>query len=186
MICAGFASLFPACRAYLEYRFAVIIKTSISRSLRLACGHRLCRHCSACWPVVCRGPLASQLFLRRIFAIVAAFLLAALPLLAIQSEEKFTVLGGPFDCILFMPGKSARSLRFWQRHDAAARARTSVGVYMFATPIDCAARTACGGRISDSRDLQLACNRVAVLVCGALLIALVIHFIAAMASAIQR
>ncbi len=55
---------------------------------------------------------------------------------------------------------------------------TSVGVYMFATQLIGGLGPHVVGRISDLRDLQLGLQiAVAVLVCGALLMLLVIHFI---------
>jgi hypothetical protein len=55
---------------------------------------------------------------------------------------------------------------------------TSIGVYMFATQLIGGLGPHVVGRISDSRDLQLGLQiAVAVLVFGALLMLLVIHFI---------
>jgi cyanate permease len=55
---------------------------------------------------------------------------------------------------------------------------TSVGVYMFVTQLVGAFGPQIIGRISDLRDLQLGLEIcVAVMVCGALLMLLVIHFI---------
>jgi hypothetical protein len=55
---------------------------------------------------------------------------------------------------------------------------TSVGVYMFATQLVGGISPTVVGKISDARDLQLGLQiAVAVMVCGALLMLLVIHFI---------
>jgi len=55
---------------------------------------------------------------------------------------------------------------------------TSIGVYMFATQLIGGLGPHVIGKISDMRDLQLGLQiAVAVMVCGALLMLLVIHFI---------
>ncbi len=130
----------------------------------------------------------------RIIAIVAAFLLAApCLLLAIQSEEKFTVLVGlsivqSEEKFTVLVGLSiAFFFMSWYHgpvtavlHDMMPRRAhaTSVGVYMFATQLIGGLGPHVVGRISDLRDLQLGLQiAVAVLVCGALLMLLVIHFI---------
>jgi len=115
----------------------------------------------------------------RIIAIVAAFLLAApCLLLAIQSEEKSTVLIGLAIAFFFMSwyhGPVTAVLHDMMPRRAHA---TSVGVYMFATQLLGGLGPHVVGRISDLRDLQLGLQiAVAVLVCGALLMLLVIHFI---------
>jgi predicted MFS family arabinose efflux permease len=115
----------------------------------------------------------------RIIAIVAAFLLAApCLLLAIQSEEKFTVLVGLSIAFFFMSwyhGPVTAVLHDMMPRRAHA---TSVGVYMFATQLLGGLGPHVVGRISDLHDLQLGLQiAVAVLVCGALLMLLVIHFI---------
>jgi predicted MFS family arabinose efflux permease len=115
----------------------------------------------------------------RIIAIVAAFLLAApCLLLAIQSEEKSTVLIGLSIAFFFMSwyhGPVTAVLHDMMPRRAHA---TSVGVYMFATQLLGGLGPHVVGRISDLHDLQLGLQiAVAVLVCGALLMLLVIHFI---------
>jgi predicted MFS family arabinose efflux permease len=115
----------------------------------------------------------------RIIAIVAAFLLAApFLLLAIQSEEKSTVLVGLAIAFFFMSwyhGPVTAVLHDMMPRRAHA---TSVGVYMFATQLIGGLGPQVIGRISDLRDLQVGLEiAVAVLVCGALLMLLVIHFI---------
>jgi MFS transporter, Spinster family, sphingosine-1-phosphate transporter len=115
----------------------------------------------------------------RIIAVAVAFLLAApFLLLAIQSEEKSTVLIGLSIAGFFMSwyhGPVTAVLHDMMPRRAHA---TSVGVYMFATQLVGGLGPHVVGRISDLHDLQLGLQiAVAVLVCGALLMLLVIHFI---------
>ena len=115
----------------------------------------------------------------RIMAVVAAFLLAApFLLLAIQSEEKSTVLIGLSVAFFFMSwyhGPVTAVLHDMMPRRAHA---TSVGIYMLATQLVGGLGPAVVGKISDLRDLQVGLQiSVAVLVCGALLMLLVIHFI---------
>ena len=115
----------------------------------------------------------------RIVAVAAAFLLAApFLLLAIQSEEKSTVLVGLFVAGFFMSwyhGPVTAVLHDMMPRRAHA---TSIGVYMFATQLIGGLGPHVIGKISDMRDLQLGLQiAVAVMVCGALLMLLVIHFI---------
>jgi len=115
----------------------------------------------------------------RIIAVVVAFLLAApFLLLAIQSEEKSTVLIGLSIAFFFMSwyhGPVTAVIHDMMPRRAHA---TSVGVYMFATQLIGGLGPNVIGKISDLRDLQLGLQiAVAVLVCGALLMLLVIHFI---------
>ena len=115
----------------------------------------------------------------RIMAIAGAFLLAApFLLLAIQAEEKSTVLIGLFLAGFFMSwyhGPVTAVLHDMMPRRAHA---TSVGVYMFATQLIGGLGPHVVGKISDLHDLQLGLQiAVAVMVCGALLMLLVIHFI---------
>jgi MFS transporter, Spinster family, sphingosine-1-phosphate transporter len=115
----------------------------------------------------------------RIIAIALAFLLAAPFLfLAIQSEEKLTVLIGLFVAGFFMSwyhGPVTAVIHDMMPRRAHA---TSVGVYMFATQLIGGLGPHVIGKISDLRDLQVGLQiAVAVMVCGALLMLLVIHFI---------
>jgi MFS family permease len=115
----------------------------------------------------------------RILAIAGAFLLAApFLLLAIQSEEKQVVLAGLFLAGFFMSwyhGPVTAVIHDMMPRRAHA---TSIGVYMFATQLFGGLGPQVIGKISDLRDLQLGLQiAVAVLVCGALLMLLVIHFI---------
>ncbi|HYL85115.1 MAG TPA: MFS transporter [Candidatus Angelobacter sp.] len=115
----------------------------------------------------------------RIAAVAAAFLLAApFLLLGIQSEEKSTVLLGLFVAGFFMSwyhGPVTAVLHDMMPRRAHA---TSIGVYMFATQLLGGLGPQIIGKISDLHDLQLGLQiAVAVMVCGALLMLLVIHFI---------
>jgi MFS family permease len=115
----------------------------------------------------------------RIIAVAAALLLAApFLLLAIQSEEKLTVLIGLSIAGFFMSwyhGPVTAVLHDMMPRRAHA---TSVGVYMFATQLVGGLGPHVVGKISDLHDMQLGLQiAVAVMVCGALLMLLVIHFI---------
>jgi MFS family permease len=133
--------------------------------------------------VLMGGWVADQLQRRfaygRIVAIAGAFLLAApCLLLAIQSEEKETVLLGLFVAGFFMSwyhGPVTAVLHDMMPRRAHA---TSIGVYMFATQLIGGLGPQVVGKISDLHDMQLGLQiAVAVMVCGALLMLLVIHFI---------
>jgi len=107
-------------------------------------------------------------------------LLLATPflLLAIQSEEKQTVLVGLFIAGFFMSWYHGPVTAVI--HDMMPRRAhsSSIGVYMFATQLIGGLGPQVIGKISDQRDLQVALQiAAAVLVCGALLMLLVIHFI---------
>ena len=115
----------------------------------------------------------------RIIAIAVAFLLAApFLLMAIQTEEKGIVLLGLSVAVFFMSwyhGPVTAVLHDMMPRRAHA---TSVGVYMFATQLLGGFGPNVIGRISDLHDMQVALQiAVAVMVCGALLMLLVIHFI---------
>ena len=115
----------------------------------------------------------------RIIAIMAAFLLAApFLLIAIEAEEKWVVLTGLFLSLFFMSwyhGPVTAVIHDMMPHRAHA---TSVGVYMFVTQMVGAFGPQVIGRISDLRDLQVGLQIcVAVMVAGALLMLVVIHFI---------
>ena len=138
---------------------------------------------SALFGVLMGGFVADRLHRRfsygRIIAIAAAFLLAApFLLLAIQSEEKSTVLVGFFIASFFMSwyhGPVTAVLHDMMPRRAHA---TSVGLYMFATQLLGGLGPHIVGRISDQHDMQLGLQiAVAVMICGALLMFLVIHFI---------
>jgi len=115
----------------------------------------------------------------RLIAIGMAFLLATpFLLLAIQSEEKQTVLIGLFIAGFFMSWYHGPVTAVI--HDMMPRRAhsTSIGVYMFATQLIGGLGPQVIGKISDQRDLQVALQiAAAVLVCGALLMLLVIHFV---------
>jgi MFS-type transporter involved in bile tolerance (Atg22 family) len=115
----------------------------------------------------------------RIAAIAAAFLLASpFLLLAIQTEEKSIVLLGLVVSGFFMSwyhGPVTAVLHDMMPKRAHA---TSVGVYLLVTQLVGGFGPEVVGRISDLHDLQLGLQVcVAVMVCGALLMLLVIHFI---------
>lgn len=115
----------------------------------------------------------------RIIAIAGAFICAApFLLLAIQTEDKHTVLVGLFVAGFFMSwyhGPVTAVLHDMMPRRAHA---TSIGVYMFATQLVGGLGPQVVGRISDLRDLQFGLQiAVAVMVLGALLMLLVIHFI---------
>jgi MFS family permease len=115
----------------------------------------------------------------RIIAVAGAFLLATpFLLVAIQSDEKLIVLACLFVACFFMSwyhGPVTAVLHDMMPRRAHA---TSVGVYMFATQLIGGMGPNVIGRISDLHDLQLGLQiAVAVMVFGALLMLLVIHFI---------
>ena len=115
----------------------------------------------------------------RIIAVAGAFLVATpFLLLAIQSDEKPVVLVGLFFACFFMSwyhGPVTAVLHDMMPRRAHA---TSVGVYMFVTQLLGGLGPHVVGKISDSEDLQLGLQiSVAIMVCGALLMFLVIYFI---------
>ena len=115
----------------------------------------------------------------RIIAVAVAFLLAVPFLwLAIQSDEKSTVLVCLFVAGFFMSwyhGPVTAVLHDMMPRRAHA---TSIGIYMFATQLVGGLGPTIVGKISDQRDLQVGLQiAVAVMVCGALLMSLVIYFI---------
>jgi len=182
MICAGICITFSSVSLLTwSTDFAVSYKDFSLReaSVSLACIGLL----SALVGVLTGGFVADRLHRNfsygRIIAIVAAFLLAAPCLLvAIQSEEKSTVLIALAVAGFFMSwyhGPVTAVLHDMMPRRAHA---TSVGVYMFATQLFGGLGPHVIGKISDLRDLQLGLQiAVAVMVCGALLMLLVIHFI---------
>lgn len=133
--------------------------------------------------VLCGGYVADRLQKKfpygRLIAISMALLLATpFLLLAIQSEEKQTVLIGLFVAGFFMSWYHGPVTAVI--HDMMPRRAhsTSIGVYMFATQLIGGLGPQAIGKISDLRDLQVGLQiAVAVLVGGALLMLLVIHFI---------
>ena len=138
---------------------------------------------SAVLGVLAGGWIADQLQKRlaygRIIAIAAAFLLAApFLLLAIQSDEKRILLLSLFVAGFFMSwyhGPVTAVLHDMMPKRAHA---TSVGVYMFATQLIGGLGPQVVGKISDLQDMQLGLQiSVAVMVLGAFLLLLVIHFI---------
>ena len=115
----------------------------------------------------------------RVLVIAGAFLVATpFLLLAIQSDEKLTVLSGFFVAMFFMSwyhGPTTAVLHDLTPQRAHA---TAIGVYMFATQLLGALGPLLIGRISDISDLQIGLQAATgVLVFGALLLLLVIHFV---------
>jgi MFS family permease len=115
----------------------------------------------------------------RIAAIASAFLLAApFLLLAIQTEEKRIVLLGLMVSGFFMSwyhGPATAVIHDMMPRRAHA---TSIGIYMLVTQLVGGFGPQVVGKISDLHDLQLGLQLcVAVMVGGALLMLLVIHFI---------
>ena len=123
--------------------------------------------------------LQKRLKYGRILVIACAFLVATpFLLLAIQSDEKWMVLSGFFVAMYFMSwyhGPTTAVLHDLTPQRAHA---TAIGVYMFATQLLGALGPLLIGRISDISDLQIGLQAAtAVMVFGALLLLLVIHFI---------
>jgi len=133
--------------------------------------------------VLCGGFIADRLQKRfhygRLIAIGMALLLATpFLLLAILSDEKRFVLGGLFVAGFFMSWYHGPVTAII--HDMMPRRAhsTSIGLYMFFTQLVGGVGPQITGKISDLRDLQVGLEiSVGVLVCGALLMGLVIHFI---------
>jgi len=123
--------------------------------------------------------LQKRLEFGRILVIACAFLVATpFLLLAIQSDEKWIVLSGFFVAMYFMSwyhGPTTAVLHDLTPQRAHA---TAIGVYMFATQLLGALGPLLIGRISDISDLQIGLQAAtAVMVFGALLLLLVIHFV---------
>jgi MFS transporter, Spinster family, sphingosine-1-phosphate transporter len=115
----------------------------------------------------------------RILAISCSFLVATPFLLfALQSDEKWMVLAGMFVSAYFMSwyhGPTTAVLHDLTPQRAHA---TAIGVYMFATQLLGALGPLLIGRISDISDLQIGLQvATAVMVFGALLLLVVIHFV---------
>ncbi|HWZ99525.1 MAG TPA: MFS transporter [Candidatus Dormibacteraeota bacterium] len=177
-ICITFASVSLVAWAV---DFAVNYKDFSVRDASV--GLALTTLCSLILGVLCGGFFADRLQKRfaygRLIVIGMALLLATpFLLLAIQSEEKQTVLLGLFVAVFFMSWYHGPVTAVI--HDMMPRRAhsTSIGVYMFATQLIGGLGPQVIGRISDQRDLQVALQiATAVLVCGGLLMLLVIHFI---------
>ena len=115
----------------------------------------------------------------RLIAVAAAFLMAApFVILAIQTEEQWIFLAGLAIAGFFMSwyhGPVTAVIHDMMPRRAHA---TSVGLYMFVTQLIGGLGPQLLGRVSDFHDLQFSLQiAVAVMVCGALLMLLVIHFI---------
>jgi len=133
--------------------------------------------------VLCGGFVADRLQKRysfgRLIAIGMALLLATPFLLfAILSDDKRVVLGGLFMAGFFMSWYHGPVTAVI--HDMMPRRAhsTSIGWYMFFTQLVGGLGPKIVGKISDAHDLQVGLEiAVGILVCGALLMLLVIHFI---------
>jgi MFS family permease len=138
---------------------------------------------SAVLGVLTGGGVADRLQRRytygRLIAIGFALLLATpFVLLALISDDKHLVLGGLFVAGFFMSWYHGPVTAVI--HDLMPRRAhaTSIGIYMFVTQLLGGLGPKIVGKISDQHDLQLGLEiAVAVLVCGALLMLLVIHFV---------
>jgi MFS family permease len=115
----------------------------------------------------------------RVLVMAGGFLIAApFLLLAIQSDEKWVVLAGFFVASFFMSWYHGPTTAVI--HDLTPQRAhcTAIGVYMFATQLLGASGPVLIGKVSDVSDLQMGLQAsVAVLVFGALLLFLVVHFI---------
>ncbi|HKF24560.1 MAG TPA: MFS transporter [Candidatus Acidoferrum sp.] len=138
---------------------------------------------SAVLGVLTGGSVADRLQRRytygRLIAIGFALLLATpFVLVALLSDDKHVVLGGLFVAGFFMSwyhGPVTAVIHDMMPRRAHA---TSIGIYMLVTQLLGGLGPKVVGKISDLRDLQLGLEiAVAVLVCGALLMLLVIHFV---------
>src|SRR5271157_4288551 len=123
--------------------------------------------------------LQKKLIYGRVLVIALAFLAAApFLLVAIQADEKWMVLAGFFVSMFFMSwyhGPTTAVLHDLTPQRAHA---TAIGVYMTATQLLGALGPLLIGRISDISDLQIGLQAATgVLVFGALLLLLVIHFV---------
>jgi len=138
---------------------------------------------SAVLGVLTGGTLADRLQRRYPYGrlvVIGIALLFATPfvLLAILSDDKWIVLAALFVAGFFMSWYHGPVTAVI--HDLMPRRAhaTSIGIYMFVTQLIGGLGPKVVGRISDVHDLQLGLEiAVAVLVCGALLMLLVIHFI---------
>ena len=138
---------------------------------------------AAVFGVLAGGFIADRLQRRYVYGRLVAIgfaLLLATPfvLVALLSDDKRFVLGGLFVAGFFMSWYHGPVTAVI--HDLMPRRAhaTSIGIYMFVTQLLGGLGPEIVGRISDQHDLQLGLEiAVAVLVCGALLMLLVIHFV---------
>ena len=115
----------------------------------------------------------------RLLVISSAFLVATpFLLLAIQSDEKWVVLAGFFVASFFMSWYHGPVTAVIHDLTPQRAHATAIGVYIFATQLFGALGPLLIGRISDVSDLQIGLQAAtAVIVFGALLLLLVIHFV---------
>jgi MFS family permease len=138
---------------------------------------------AAVFGVLAGGFIADRLQRRYVYGRLVAIgfaLLLATPfvLVALLSDDKRFVLGGLFVAGFFMSWYHGPVTAVI--HDLMPRRAhaTSIGIYMFVTQLLGGLGPEIVGRISDQHDLQLGLEiAVAILVCGALLMLLVIHFV---------
>ncbi len=123
--------------------------------------------------------LQKRLKYGRILVVFGAFLVATpFLLIAIQSDEKWMVLAGFFVAMYFMSWYHGPTTAILHDLTPQRGHATAVGLYMFATQLFGAFGPLFIGRISDISDLQIGLQAAtAVLVFGALLLLLVIHFV---------
>ncbi len=123
--------------------------------------------------------LQKRLKYGRILVIFGAFITATpFLLIAIQSDEKWMVLAGFFVAMFFMSWYHGPTTAILHDLTPQRGHATAVGVYMFATQFFGALGPLLIGRISDISDLQIGLQAAtAVMVFGALLLLLVIHFV---------
>ena len=115
----------------------------------------------------------------RVLVIALAFLAAApFLLIAIQADEKWTVLAGFLGSMFFMSWYHGPTTAILHDLTPQRAHATAIGVYMFSTQLLGALGPLLIGKISDMTDLQIGLQAAtAVMVFGALLLLLVIYFI---------
>jgi MFS transporter, Spinster family, sphingosine-1-phosphate transporter len=115
----------------------------------------------------------------RVLVIACAFLAAApFLLMAIQSDEKWVVLIGLFVSGYFMSWYHGPITAVIHDLTPQRAHATAIGIYMFVTQLVGALGSVLIGRISDISDLQIGLQAaVGVMVFGALLMFVVIHFV---------
>jgi predicted MFS family arabinose efflux permease len=115
----------------------------------------------------------------RILVMAFAFLAAApFLLLAIQAEEKWVVLAGFFAASFFMSWYHGPTTAVIHDLTPQRAHATAIGVYMFATQLLGGLGPVLIGKVSDISDLQMGLQAAAaVMVFGALLLLLVVHFV---------
>jgi MFS family permease len=115
----------------------------------------------------------------RVLVMAIGFLIAApFLLVAIQSEEKWIVLAGFFAASFFMSWYHGPTTAVIHDLTPQRAHATAIGMYMFATQLLGGLGPVLIGKVSDLSDLQMGLQAaVAVLVFGAFILFLVIHFV---------